>query len=324
MPEFNDDEGQGGGAALRLAAIDVGSNALRFKVVEVADGAEPRTLEQRRVAIRLGRDVFATGGLSPRTMDGAVEALAGFSRRMANLGVAHYRAVATSAVRDGGNGVELIERVRSEAGLDLEAITGAEEAWLVYLAVLGRLDLGAHTWLLADVGGGSVEVSAVDRSGVHGTESHGVGAVRLLEGGAGAGQEPERLRRRLDEYTEALRGSPVLHAALAGLIATGGNIEALARLAGAAPDARGVSTLALGEIGGLIARLAALSVGARVRQLGLGEDRADVILPAAMLYQRIALLARAEAIVVPNVGVRDGLVRELLFRYLPGGLPLEP
>jgi len=319
MPEFNDDEGQGGGAAVRLAAIDVGSNALRFTVVEVAGSRTPRTLEQRRAAIRLGQDGVATGTISARAMDDAVQALASFSRRMADLGVEHYRAVATSAVRESRNGTELIARVRNEAGLTLEAITGAEEARLVHLAVLGRLDLGAHTWLLADVGGGSVEVSAVDRRGVQAMESHGVGAVRLLEGGAGAGQEPERLRRRLDEYAEALRGSPVLRPHLAGFIATGGNVEALAQLAGAAPDEWGVSTLAVLDLRGLIVRLAALSVAARVRQLGLGEDRADVILPAAMLYERIAQLAGVEDIVVPNVGVRDGLVRDLLCRYLPGG-----
>src|SRR5688572_22733992 len=297
---------------IRLAGIDIGSNAIRFLASEFRDQKTVEQLEQMRLPVRLGHDVFLTGKLAPDAIEAAVDGLKTFSRRMEELGVQHHRAVATSAVRDSRNGADLVQRAREEAGITINVITGAEEARLVHLAVKNRIRLGRQKWLIADLGGGSVEVSVVDEHGIYRTESHEMGSVRLLEELGVAGEEPGRFRRRLEEYTATLRNSRILHTKVAGFIATGGNIEALARLADAKPDKNGVGTLRIADLRGIIERLATLSYSERLAQLDLREDRADVILPAAMVYERVAVLAGVDAVLVPNVGVKDGVLWDLL------------
>lgn len=304
---------------VRLAATDIGSNAIRFLAHEFTADTTSRVLDQTRVPVRLGHDVFLTGKLTQDGIDAAVEALAGFARKLEDLGITHHRAVATSAVRESRNGAELIDRVRQETGIVIEPITGAEEARLVHVAVRSRVKLGRQKWLIADLGGGSVEVSVVDHDGIYRSESHEMGSVRLLEELAVAGEEPGRFRRRIEEYTAALRNSRIVHAKVAGFIATGGNIEALAKLAGGEPDKAGVLSVEVTELRSIIDRLVRLPYKERLTQLGLREDRADVILPAAMVYERVALLAGADTILVPNVGVKDGLVLDMLEQQTGGG-----
>ena len=166
---------------LRVAAVDVGSNAMRFIAAEFRGATEYETLAEQRMPVRLGHDVFLTGKLPREAMDAAVEAMKGFRRQMETLGIDHYRAVATSAMRESRNGGELVQRIRDEVGLELEVITGSEEARLVYEAIRATVPFGDHKWILVDLGGGSVEVSLVDAGGILWSESHVMGSVRLLE-----------------------------------------------------------------------------------------------------------------------------------------------
>lgn len=301
------------GFPLRVAAVDVGSNALRFMAAEFDTPATFRVLDLIRTPIRLGHDVFLTGRLEPAAMAAAVAALRSYRGRMAAIGVARHRAVATSAVRDGENGAAFVQRVREEAGLDLEIITGAEEARLVHQAVRHRVDLTGGRWLLGDLGGGSLEVSLVDHDEIHWSESHGMGSVRLLEELSMADDEPDRFSRRLREYAATLRiPASGRSGRVAGLIATGGNIEALTRIG--REDAAGelVSILSLARLRELIDALARRSFRQRVDELGLREDRADVILPAALVYDRLCELAGVDRVHVPNVGLRDGIILDLV------------
>jgi exopolyphosphatase/guanosine-5'-triphosphate,3'-diphosphate pyrophosphatase len=285
---------------------------------EFVDPSRYAELEAQRVPVRLGHSAFLRGELEPRALDAAVEALRGFRRSLDALDIEAFRAVATSAVRESRNGAELISRVMRESGIRLEPISGMEEARLVWLAARNRVELGDQSWLLADLGGGSLELSSVDERGIAWSESYGIGTVRLLEEVGGRGASPDRLRGLLAERTRNLRletgaDSPEL----AGLIGTGGNIEALARLAGAEPDDVDVSALTLDELRGVIHRLSGLSYEDRIRRLGLREDRADVILPAALIYERVAVLADVDRIVVPNVGVKDGVLLDIVAGLAP-------
>jgi exopolyphosphatase / guanosine-5'-triphosphate,3'-diphosphate pyrophosphatase len=298
---------------LGVAAIDVGSNAIRFVAAEFSDRTAYRVLAEERVPVRLGHDVFLTGRLAEEAQDAAVAAMQSFRARIEATGVGHYRAVATSAVREAANGEHFVERVRDEAGIDLEMITGAEEARLVHVAVRSRIPFQDRRWLLVDLGGGSVEVSLVDEHGIHWSESHTMGSVRLLEELSVAGAEPGRFRELLEEYTATLK---IPYAAgqwrLQGLIATGGNIEALAKLGGCTPDRTGVSTLPVATLRSLIETLAQLSYRQRVDDLRLRADRADVILPAAMVYERVSTLAQVDSILVPHMGVKEGVLLDLV------------
>lgn len=296
----------------RVAAIDVGSNAIRFLAVEFVDPQYWIEIEVQRLPIRLGHKAFLTGDLDATTMGVAVEAMATFRRSLDNHGVSRYRAVATSAVRDSRNGPELVERIRRESGIRLETITGTEEARLVWIAMRNRLALGSDQYLTMDLGGGSLEISLISDKGIHWTESHMMGTVRMLEELGGGDVKPKRLQRLFSEYAGMLRiPDHIDRDRLAGVVATGGNIEALANLAGCVPDATGVSRLPTKALKEIAKSLAGMSVAQRTQELELEADRADVILPAALIYGRVAKIAGAEEILVPNVGVKDGILLDL-------------
>jgi exopolyphosphatase/guanosine-5'-triphosphate,3'-diphosphate pyrophosphatase len=297
---------------LRVACVDMGSNAIRFLASEFQSESDFEVLAGERAPVRLGHGVYLSGRLEATAMDGAVDALIRFRRSMDELGIEHYRAVATSAVRESSNKDAFIARVLDESGLRLEAISGSEEARLVHLAVARRIPLGNRTWLLVDLGGGSVEVSLVDQNGTYWSESHTMGSVRLLEELTEAGADPGRFRRLLSEYISVLKVPAMPEGSqLAGYVATGGNIETLAKLGGF-PDELSVSHLPVATLRAIIEQLARLSYRERVDQLGLREDRADVILPAAMVYERLANLADADEIQVPHVGIKEGVLFDLV------------
>ena len=299
---------------VRAACIDVGSNALRFVAAEFTTADQFRVVEQERAAVRLGHDVFLTGRLTDGAMDAAAAALASFWDRMAKLDVDVYRAVATSAVRESSNGLAFVERVRGQVGLELEVISGSEEARLVHAAVRRAVPLAGKEWIVVDVGGGSVEILLVDERAILWSESHTMGSVRLLEELSETGEEPGRFRRLLEEYTATLRLPAAAHSRRpTGFIATGGNAETLAQLAGtAAATAGGLGSLSVDALRNIIERLSRLSYRQRVEELGLREDRADVILPAAMVYEHLAGLSGANMIVVPGVGIKEGVLYDLV------------
>jgi exopolyphosphatase / guanosine-5'-triphosphate,3'-diphosphate pyrophosphatase len=300
------------GFPLRAACLDIGSNAMRFVTADFALADAMTVVEQERAAVRLGHDVFLTGRLTAAAMDAAAAAIAAFATRMRELEVAVYRAVATSAVREAANGAEFVARVREQAGVEIEVISGSEEARLVHAAITRAMPLGDAEWIVVDVGGGSVEVLVVDDTGVRWSESHTMGSVRLLEELSGAAEEPGRFRRLLEQYTATLRLPPAAgNRGTGGFIATGGNAEALATLAGATIAAGRPAVIRLDRLRAIIETLSQMSYRQRVEQLGLREDRADVVLPAALVYERLALLASAVEVVVPGVGIKEGVLFDL-------------
>lgn len=302
---------------IRVAGIDVGSNAIRMMVVEFTDFTTYRVLDTQRVPVRLGHDVFLTGKLTPACMDRALEAFAAFKRILAEFQVDLMRVVATSAVRESQNGQQFVDRVKDALGMEIETILGAEEARLIHLAIRNRMRLSPYRWTTVDVGGGSVEVSLVDDTGILWSESHTMGSVRLLEELSVAGQEPGRFKRLLSEYIATLSlPCPTERYQPEGLIATGGNIEALMKVCGGTLNDEGVGVIKMASLRSAIELLTRMSFRQRMESLGLKEDRADVILPAALVYEQIANQSRAEEILVPFVGVRDGIVLDLVSHHI--------
>lgn len=308
----------GVGFPLRVGCVDMGSNAIRFLAAEFTSENDFTRLAVEREPVRLGHGVYLSGRLDSGAMDRAVAAMVRYREQLDELGIVHCRAVATSAVRESSNGDELAARIQRETGLELDVISGSEEARLVHLAVARRVHLGARQWLLVDLGGGSVEVSLVDADGTFWSESHTMGSVRLLEELMEAGAEPGRFRRLLEEYISVLRvPAAAQHRQVAGYIATGGNIETLAKLGGSTDD-EGVTSLSLEKLRSVIDQLARMSFHERISELGLREDRADVVLPAALVYERLAVLSEVDEIIVPHVGIKEGVLYDLvnsLVRY---------
>jgi exopolyphosphatase/guanosine-5'-triphosphate,3'-diphosphate pyrophosphatase len=244
----------------RVGCVDSGSNAIRFFVAKFTGPTDFETLAYERVPVRLGHQVFLTGQLAPQAMEGAVAAFASFRDQMKGLELDAFRAVTTSAVREAENGQELVDRVMDETGIDLEMISGSEEARLVHLAVASRVDLTGGQWILTDLGGGSVEVSLVDDMGMLWTESHTMGSVRILEELSEAKADPGGFQKLLSDYVSTLRiPSPAQYWSPAGFVATGGNIEALANLAGSPRNPRGVARLPATDLRSAINLLSRLS-----------------------------------------------------------------
>lgn len=299
---------------LRAAALDVGSNAIRFSAAEFSDVSHVVELDTQRFPIRLGHDAFTSGYFATATLDAAVDAAVRFRQRLDDLGISHYRAVATSAVRESRNGGELVDRIRRESGIHLETITGSEEARLVWLAVQRCLQMDERSWLLADLGGGSIELSIISADGIEWSESHPMGTVRLLEDLQGA--DETNFRQLVERYTSRLSLPAGAEREVEGIIITGGNAEALADLIeGSTSEPGSVSEITRGELRRMLSRLAGMSFEERVQQLGLRVDRADVIVPAAIIFDRVAELAHSERIVVPRVGVREGVLFDLAADY---------
>ena len=165
----------------RFAAIDVGSNALRLRVIEANSPTDVRDVAAERAPVRLGHDVFLTGRLAPTAVIEAVDALRRFRDVMRGAGVESYRAVATSAVRESQNADVLVERAAREAGIKLDVIEGVEEARLVLVAVTHALKIESRRALLIDIGGGSVEFTLLTGNAPRASVSLPMGTVRLHE-----------------------------------------------------------------------------------------------------------------------------------------------
>ncbi len=310
-------------AMARFAAIDVGSNAMRARIVELdrvrgaASAGAFRELASQRAPLRLGRDVFRLGALSPRAIAATCDALRRVRDAMDDARVEVYRAVATSAVREAKNGAVLVERAEREAGVRLEIIEGVEEARLVALAVERRLELAERSALLVDVGGGSTEVTLVQRGHTRWSQSLQVGTVRLLEafgseGGAWTPKQLAMLDRQIDRaLVEAPRELSSGNVDL--LVGTGGNVDSLAVLCPApTPDGTGVD---VGRMRALLVTIAPLTAEARAERYALRPDRADVIVPAAAILLRLAERLRIGTIAAPGVGLKEGILEEIAARH---------
>jgi exopolyphosphatase/guanosine-5'-triphosphate,3'-diphosphate pyrophosphatase len=298
---------------IRVASIDLGSNAIRFLACEFMSRNRYRVLESVRVAVRLGHHSFRSGKLDEDTQTAAIAALRGFRASMKRLRVAHYRAVATSAVRDSMNGRSFVRLAKRKTGIKIDIITGCEEARLVYVAVKRKIPFGTNRWLIVNLGGGSVEVCLADHSGILWNQTHTIGTVRLYEELTTGKKEPPRFRQLISEYISTVKlpkKEKMGHSA--GFIAAGGNIEELAKLAKLPADEAGTSIMRRSTLRAMASLLSKLTFKERIKKLGLRKDKADVILPAALVYEKFASLAGAEKIIVPYVGTREGIVFDLV------------
>jgi exopolyphosphatase / guanosine-5'-triphosphate,3'-diphosphate pyrophosphatase len=310
----------------RFAAIDVGSNALRLRIVDVRDvGVEKDApvefseVLSQRVALRLGTDVFLTQNLSAASIAQASHALRDFRRAMDAANVDGYRATATSAVRDAKNGALLVERAAREAGVDLEIIEGVEEARLVRLAVVRRIALDDVTALLIDVGGGSCEFTVLERGAHVVSLSLPLGSVRLLESHLKDAPTVDKKRLRLlDESVD--RGLAELATRLEGrtidvLVGTGGNVDTLADHCPAARSVPEARVIDVSSMNALVQKLCAMTTTERQAAYNLRADRADTIIPASRVFLRAAMTHGVAEMSAPGVGLKEGILLELVDRH---------
>lgn len=300
----------------KFASIDVGSNASRLLIVQADAPGKHTTVHQSRMPVRLGHSVFLTGRLDPDSVDELVRAMRTFKGTLDEHDVAAYRAVVTASARDAENASEMLRRV-SDAGIDLEAIDGTEEARLVKLAVEQKVPLRDKRALLCDLGGGSLELSEVNHDEVRFSTSLQIGTVRLLESFLDEGKPVTKAQERLlHEYLERML-QPVresfLRRAYDVVAGTGGNFDTIAELC-PVPGAS-LPTIDVRKARTLLAKMAKTKASERRKEYGLRPDRADVIVPALYVLLAVADLARTDAIVAPGVGLKEGIVEELVDKH---------
>jgi exopolyphosphatase/guanosine-5'-triphosphate,3'-diphosphate pyrophosphatase len=270
-------------------------------------------LASERVAVRLGASVFARGAIAAAALDAACAALHDFGQRMQQLNIEVYRAVATSAVRDSSNAAHLVARAHADAGITVDIIDPAEEARLVYRAVAQAVPLGETTWALVDLGGGSVQVALVDAQTLRWSASRTLGAVRLCEQTRTQQERTVQWDAHVAEAVRTLDSVLVpLREHARGLIAVGGGIEVLAGLAGAPPHAGEPLRLGAAALHELCAKLAGLLPDQVQQRFNVAPDRADILGPAALVYDYIAQQLGVRELIVPRVGVREGVIADLL------------
>lgn len=281
---------------MTYAAIDIGSNAVRLLIKR--DEEKCRYLDKLllvRVPLRLGFDVFSKGEISYKKADDLVRLMRSYELLMKIYRVDRMRACATSAMRDAKNGSEIIKKIAAKTGIKVEIITGAEEARIVYFNHLGRGFDSKGNFLYVDVGGGSTELNLLTNGELKLSESFNIGTVRMLTDSVKAKTWSDlsdtclSLGRKYPDIT---------------LVGSGGNINKLYKLA----SGNKKKEISVEALQGIYEDLLPLSVEERMVRYSMRPDRADVIIPAAKIFLTIARLTGAKNILVPVIGVADGII----------------
>jgi len=296
-----------------IAAIDAGSNAIRMVVGQLDDAWDVKSLENIRLPVRLGQDVFSKGYLEEKTMQLAEDAFLRFKLVADHYHVQKLRAVATSAVREALNGSVLLERISQASGIDLELISGEEEARLIHQAVVHALRLRGKHALMIDIGGGSIEVTTSTGQNIISMDSYALGTVRLLQKLGANDISPEEFNKLVQQYVKATldRTENTMEEKVQVCVGTGGNVEEIGRLRQKLFKGGSDRLITVDELKRLIRCISELSYEERIQKWKLRPDRADVILPASIVLYLIAQKAEVKRILIPNVGLKDGVLLDI-------------
>ena len=301
-------------APVQLAAIDAGSNAIRLVIARATSPEHIQILDNERAAVRLGHNAFTRRLLDSKTIARASRTFEGFRERMDQYHVSAYRAVATAAAREARNYRTLMERIRRKTGIELEVISSEEEARLVCSAVFRSLGDQIQPRLIFDLGGGSLELNFFERGVLEHRIALPLGTIRLMETYSIQGAIDEDHAHRLRLHTLALLRSampspPKLSRAIA--VACGGNAEALVRLA-SGPFVGRAPTINVRLLKDQTWRLLALDIPGRMKVFRVRQDRAEVMGIAAIIITTLAKWLDIRTMLVPGVGVREGILLDLV------------
>ena len=287
---------------MRLAAIDIGSNAARLLISDVVVGPQGNTEFIKaaliRAPLRLGFEVFDKGEIPPSKVEKVIKTLKSYKLLLDVYEVKHVKACATSAMRDATNGAEIIRKVKAETGIDIKIISGQEEASLIYENHIRDSMTRDESYLYIDVGGGSTELTFFSDGKLIFKESFNIRTIRLLKN-----QVHESLWDEMKEFIrERTKGYHHVTA-----IGSGGNINKIFSLS----KRKEGKPLSLDLLRDYFKEFSNLSVTQRMTLYHLREDRADVIVPALLIYINVMRWADTEEIYVPKIGLADGLIHTL-------------
>ncbi len=302
----------------KIAAFDIGSNAIRMAIGELDLDGKFTVLTRIRTPIRLGAEVFSGHELSALTREAVVKNFIEFKKIMHHEGVSSYKAVATSALRNSSNGQILIQEVLDHTGIQIDLIDGQLEAALIRKAIQTKIDLHRKDYLLFDIGGGSAELSLLKKGEVQGAISLPMGAVRLLEIGKAAardGMAPERGYReylnQLNPQIEAFFEEHYHSLRPLRVIGTGGNFKRLSRLRKKVLGIKNIDYVLPDEVAEIREALEDIPLLNRTKKFGLRHDRADVIVPAIYIIENVMSFVPMKKLYTPDIG----LIHGVLYRF---------
>jgi exopolyphosphatase/guanosine-5'-triphosphate,3'-diphosphate pyrophosphatase len=293
--------------SLKLAAVDIGSNAIRFQVTSVLTYKDTllfKKLEYVRFPLRLGEDVFLNGEIGPEKEAKFIKLMHTFKNLFELYEVNDYVICATSAMRESKNGRDIAFKVKELLGVEINIIDGDEEANLINRVLMNEISSGSTIHI--DVGGGSTEINIfVDKVKIA-TKSFKIGSVRRL-----------RKQDSPEEWTEMekwIKSNSALVRKPITAIGTGGNIGKIYELSELAQSRKFRPHITLKKIDEIIQKVEALDYEERINVLMLNPDRADVIIPASEIYTSAMKWSGATDMIVPEVGLKDGLMLKLFDR----------
>ncbi len=287
---------------MKLGAIDIGSNAMRLLISDVVEnpGGKPEFVKQAlvRVPIRLGFDVFETGRISEERAERLIKSVQAYKLLMQVYEVAYLKACATAAMRDAENGPELMQRVKKETGIEIEIISGQDEAAFIYENHAAESLSTNESYLYIDVGGGSTELTFFSDGRLIAKDSFNIGTIRLLKN-----QVEENAWEEMKTFIKT-KTTGYHHVTAIG---SGGNINKVFSLS----KRKEGKPITLELLRNYYKEFSALNMEQRMSLYKLREDRADVIVPALLIYLNVMRWADAEEIYVPRIGLVDGLINIL-------------
>lgn len=287
---------------MRLAAIDIGSNAARLLVTDVIKGPRDETEFIKtvlvRVPLRLGFDVFGKGEIPEAKVEKIIKTIKSYKLLLDVYEVRHFKACATSAMRDAHNSESIIKRIKAETGIEIQIISGKEEASFIYENHIADKLTTDESYLYIDVGGGSTELTFFSDGKLVFKESFNIGTIRLLKN-----QVTEAAWDAMKEFiTSKTKGYHHVTA-----IGSGGNINKIFSLS----KRKEGKPLTLDLLRDYYKEFNNLSLQQRMSMYKLREDRADVIVPALLIYINVMRWTDAQEIFVPKIGLADGLIHAL-------------
>jgi exopolyphosphatase/guanosine-5'-triphosphate,3'-diphosphate pyrophosphatase len=284
-----------------FAAVDIGSNAARLLFANVFESNNMTYVEKAtlvRIPTRLGEDVYSIHSISEARADNLIKTLVAFKLLIEVYNPVDYDACATAAMREADNGMEILERIRKEVGFNVRLIDGIEEANIIRRTNKIGFEQPDNLTMYIDVGGGSTDISVMNHHEILDVQSFKIGTLRLLKEGV-KGKEWERLEALMDKYSRDYGAM--------NLIGSGGNINKINKLFGDQVS----YTLSIEQLKDAYTYLRNFSLEDRIDKLGLRPDRADVIVPAAEIFLFIMNIVKAPGILVPKIGLADGLIYQL-------------
>lgn len=301
---------------VNYAAIDIGSNAVRLLIKsidrEAVQEKKFKKVMMLRIPLRLGFDVFSIGELSEKKVDKLRRLMKAFRQLMKIYDVDDYRACATSAMRDARNGRMIIKKIEKDTGIRIEIIDGQEEARMIYNNHIECMEDRQGNYMYVDVGGGSTEINLLTNGELVWSVSYNIGTVRMLSNAVKEGTW-QQMEEELMKVTEGV--------AAINIIGSGGNINKLFRLAD--KKDKKLQRLPVSSLQTVYDVLKPLTPEERVEAFSLKQDRADVIVPAAEIFLKIAEVVHAEYIYVPVIGLSDGIIDNLYAKSLEKEMKAE-